>query len=348
MNFSQWLFSGSPSGARTSVKIVSATSGEVPWVEVANITQSTCACFARGAANSASSLRMPCRWRRSQLRTEGPFMFLLPEVHVLGEIVSEHGHLCPGSTLRCFCSCRVKLVRPLRRRAALALYGPAGGGIRNSEQQIITVFVQQSATIPIPSSKQRFDMERLQRLSLHLRAQPIASAEVLKNFVGGEFVSSSAEATIAVTNPATGEEIARVPDGTAADDLAATAALAAYPGWRDTPVKARVEVLFRFKSLCEANLAELTALVVKEIAGRLETVAFATGLPDLLAGRILEVARGVWCHEVRRPVGVVASIVPFNFPAMVPLWSLATEVLAFSLSVILKMHYIVILPEGFP
>ena len=51
-------------------------------------------------------------------------------------------------------------------------------------------------------------------------------------------------------------------------------------------------------------------------------MAFACGLPDLLAGRILEVARGVWCHEVRRPVGVVASIVPFNFPAMVPLWSL--------------------------
>lgn len=177
-------------------------------------------------------------------------------------------------------------------------------------------------------------MERLQRLSLHLKAQPVASAEVLKNFVGGEFVSSSAEATIAVTNPATGEEIARVPDGTAADvDLAATAALAAYPGWRDTPVKARVEILFRFKSLCEANLAELTALVVKEhgknsgeaeaeVLKGLETVAFATGLPDLLAGRILEVARGVWCHEVRRPVGVVASIVPFNFPAMVPLWTL--------------------------
>eukprot|EP00435_Cladocopium_sp_Y103_P069720 s1261_g33.t2 len=297
MNFSQWLFSGSPSGARTSVKIVSATSGEVPWVEVANITQSTCACFARGAANSASSLRMPCRWRRSQLRTEGPFMFLLPEA------LDSATMACGAGTLW---TCR--------------WWDP----------------------------KQRFDMERLQRLSLHLRAQPIASAEVLKNFVGGEFVSSSAEATIAVTNPATGEEIARVPDGTAADDLAATAALAAYPGWRDTPVKARVEVLFRFKSLCEANLAELTALVVKEIAGRLETVAFATGLPDLLAGRILEVARGVWCHEVRRPVGVVASIVPFNFPAMVPLWSLATEVLAFSLSVILKMHYIVILPEGFP
>ncbi|CAJ1331622.1 unnamed protein product, partial [Effrenium voratum] len=116
-------------------------------------------------------------------------------------------------------------------------------------------------------------------------------------------------------------------------DQAVKAAAAAYPAWRDTPVKARVEVLFRFKNLCELHLAELTALVVQEhgknsgeaeaeVLKGVETVAFATGLPDLLAGRILEVARGVWCHEVRRPVGVVASIVPFNFPAMVPLWQL--------------------------
>eukprot|EP00439_Symbiodinium_sp_Y106_P038252 s4940_g4.t1 len=177
-------------------------------------------------------------------------------------------------------------------------------------------------------------MERLSRVTKHLLPAPVAGAAVLENFIGGSFVPSSATSTILVTNPATGEEIAQVPDGTAADvDQAAQAAAAAFPAWRDTPVKARAEVLFRFKALCEANLAELTALVVKEhgknsgeaeaeVLKGVETVAFATGLPDLMAGRILEVARGVWCHEVRRPLGVVASIVPFNFPAMVPLWTL--------------------------
>ncbi|CAJ1433247.1 unnamed protein product [Effrenium voratum] len=177
--------------------------------------------------------------------------------------------------------------------------------------------------------------KRLQHLSRHLQPAPVSgSPEVLQNFIGGKFVPSTATASIVVTNPATGEEIARVPDGNEADvDQAVKAAAAAYPAWRDTPVKARVEVLFRFKNLCELHLAELTALVVQEhgknsgeaeaeVLKGVETVAFATGLPDLLAGRILEVARGVWCHEVRRPVGVVASIVPFNFPAMVPLWTL--------------------------
>lgn len=137
-----------------------------------------------------------------------------------------------------------------------------------------------------------------------------------------------------VTDPLTGAVIANVPESQAADvDAAVKAAAAAWPAWRDTPVKARVEVLFRFKELMEANLEEITSLVVREhgksrpeakaeVLKGIETVAFATGLPDLLAGRRLEVSKGVMCEELRRPIGVVVSIVPFNFPAMVPLWTL--------------------------
>jgi len=185
-------------------------------------------------------------------------------------------------------------------------------------------------------------MERLARLSQQvlggLVVSPCAGAEVLSNWIGGKYVSSSAASSICVTNPATGEEICRVPDGRAQDvDEAVKAASSVFPAWRDTPVKARVEVLFRFKALAEANLAEITALVVKEhgknrgeaeaeILKGLETVSFATGLPDMVAGRVLEVARGVFCQDVRRPLGVVASIVPFNFPAMVPLWTLPISI----------------------
>lgn len=147
-------------------------------------------------------------------------------------------------------------------------------------------------------------------------------------------MAPSATTSLPLTNPETGEVIAHVPESNAADvDVAVRAAVEAWPAWRDTPVKVRVEVLFRFKTLLEANLQELTALVVREhgknraeaeaeVLKGIETVTYATGLSDILTGRVLEVSRGVTCQEMRRPLGVVASIVPFNFPAMVPLWTL--------------------------
>lgn len=180
-------------------------------------------------------------------------------------------------------------------------------------------------------------MRRLQVLSSQLLAVPCStqgSEILLKNLVGGKLVPSTSSTHVAVTNPSNGKVLALAPESNAADvDAAVRAAAAAWPAWRDTPVKARVEVLFRFKSLMEANMKELTALVVQEhgknrveaeaeVMKGLETVAFAAGLPDLLSGRRLEVSRGVTCEDLRRPLGVVASIVPFNFPAMVPLWTL--------------------------
>lgn len=161
-----------------------------------------------------------------------------------------------------------------------------------------------------------------------------ANVPVLRNFIGGDFVPVNVNSCVAVTNPLTGEVLANVPEsGRPEVDAAVQAAAQAWPAWSTTPAKARVEVLFRFKELMEAHLAELTELVVREhgknrgeaeaeVMKGIETIAFATGLPDLLAGRKLEVSRGVTCEEFRRPLGVVVSIVPFNFPAMVPLWTL--------------------------
>lgn len=105
----------------------------------------------------------------------------------------------------------------------------------------------------------------------------------------------------------------------------------AFSTWGSTPVKERVQILFRFKSLLEQHLAEVAAQVTAEngktlaestagIQRGIEVIEFAASLPALFAGDFLEVSSGVDCHTRRFPLGVVAGITPFNFPAMVPLW----------------------------
>jgi malonate-semialdehyde dehydrogenase (acetylating)/methylmalonate-semialdehyde dehydrogenase len=116
-------------------------------------------------------------------------------------------------------------------------------------------------------------------------------------------------------------------------DAAVTAAQRAFPGWSRTPIKERVQVFFRYKYLLEQHLDELAALVseengktrgeaVAEIEKSIELTEFATSLPQLVAGEVLEVSKGVECRTERVAVGVVASIVPFNFPSMVPNWTI--------------------------
>ena len=105
----------------------------------------------------------------------------------------------------------------------------------------------------------------------------------------------------------------------------------AFESWGKTPVKERVQPLFRFKQLVEQNIREVSEMVTAEngktvaeseagIRKGLEVVEFATSLPQLGRGGLLEVSRGVDCYERRYPIGVVAGITPFNFTAMVPLW----------------------------
>jgi malonate-semialdehyde dehydrogenase (acetylating)/methylmalonate-semialdehyde dehydrogenase len=156
----------------------------------------------------------------------------------------------------------------------------------------------------------------------------------LKNFINGGFTDISSGRSLPVFSPLDGTLLAEMPCSSAADlDAAVAAARTAFPLWSRTPIKERVQVLFRYKYLLEQHLEELAALVseengkthgeaVAEIEKCIELTEFATSLPQLVAGEVLEVSKGVECRTERTPVGVVASIVPFNFPAMVPNWTI--------------------------
>lgn len=156
----------------------------------------------------------------------------------------------------------------------------------------------------------------------------------MKNFINGSFTPSGPGRILPVISPLDGSLLADMPCSTPADlDAAVKAARAAFTGWSRTPVKERAQVFFRYKYLLEQHKAELTALVseengkikeeaLAEIEKCIELTEFATSMPQLIAGEILEVSKGVECRTERTPVGIVASIVPFNFPAMVPNWTI--------------------------
>jgi malonate-semialdehyde dehydrogenase (acetylating)/methylmalonate-semialdehyde dehydrogenase len=158
--------------------------------------------------------------------------------------------------------------------------------------------------------------------------------------VDGELRPSRARAE-PVLNPAKGTVLARVPFCGADDiDVAVRSAARAFPAWRATPVVDRAQLLFRYKGLLEAHLEELARSVSQEngkvlsdarleVRRGIEVVDFACGMPSLAMGETVEgIARGVDSHTVRVPVGVVAGICPFNFPAMIPLWMFPIAVAA--------------------
>jgi len=159
--------------------------------------------------------------------------------------------------------------------------------------------------------------------------------QMLDNFIGGRWVKAQTDACFDVHNPAVGSVIGRTPLSTAADvDAAVEAAARAFPSWRDTAVNARAQVLYKFKALLEQHVDEIARLVTTEhgktldeargsVRRAIECVEVACGAPSLLQGAALEdIASGIDCHVVRQPLGVVAAIAPFNFPAMVPMWFL--------------------------
>ena len=168
------------------------------------------------------------------------------------------------------------------------------------------------------------------------------------HWVDGHMVHAGTGRTAPVWDPSTGRQQAEVPLAGKADvDAVVELAQAAAPGWRATSLGRRAEVLFRFRELLAASRKELAALVTSEhgktlpdalgeVARGLENVEFACGIPQLLKGEYSEqVSTGVDVHSVRQPLGVVAGITPFNFPAMVPLWMLSNA-LACGNSFILK------------
>ena len=160
-------------------------------------------------------------------------------------------------------------------------------------------------------------------------------AHEVRNLIGGEWIGRDGREAEPVYDPATGEVIAETPLSTAEDvDRAVKKAEEAFPGWSSTPVVERARVLFRFKALLEEHQEELRDLVTlengkdaKDAGGEvrrgIEVVEFACGMPTLLMGEtVRDVARGVDNASYRYPLGVVAAITPFNFPCMVPLWTI--------------------------
>jgi malonate-semialdehyde dehydrogenase (acetylating) / methylmalonate-semialdehyde dehydrogenase len=155
----------------------------------------------------------------------------------------------------------------------------------------------------------------------------------VKHWINGSVEDGEPGRTAEVFNPATGEVAGHVALASAADvDAAVAAAVAAFPAWRDASLVKRAQVLFRFRELMYAHRDELAALIsaehgkvhsdaLGEVARGLEVVEFACGIPHLLKGGFSEgVSTRVDSYSIRQPLGVVAGITPFNFPAMVPMW----------------------------
>jgi malonate-semialdehyde dehydrogenase (acetylating)/methylmalonate-semialdehyde dehydrogenase len=160
----------------------------------------------------------------------------------------------------------------------------------------------------------------------------------IKNYVGGSFVSSKTDQFLEVISPIDGTLLSRVPLSTSADlDAAVVTAKKAFETWSKVPVKERVQVFFRYKTLLEKHMTELSELVHlengktldearAEVEKSIELTEFACSLPQLIGGEILEVSKGVECRTDYYPVGVVACIVPFNFPSMVPNWTIPNAI----------------------
>ncbi len=158
--------------------------------------------------------------------------------------------------------------------------------------------------------------------------------ESIENFYNGGFVKSTSSDTLDVISPLDGNLLSRVPMSTA-DELntAVASAKNAFESWSKLPIKERVQVFFRYRNLLERNSDELTALISEEngktwdeakaeVDKSIELTEFACSMPQLVSNEVLEVSRGVECRIEHFPVGVVASIAPFNFPLMVPNWTM--------------------------
>ncbi len=158
-------------------------------------------------------------------------------------------------------------------------------------------------------------------------------AHEIAHYVDGRTVPGSGGRSAPVFNPATGEEIARVPLASAAEVRGVVAsAKKAFPGWAATTPLRRARILNRFLQILEARTDELAAAITREhgkvlsdakgeVQRGVEVVEFAIGIPQLLKGEVTEnVGTRVDSHSLRQPLGVVAGITPFNFPAMVPMW----------------------------
>jgi malonate-semialdehyde dehydrogenase (acetylating)/methylmalonate-semialdehyde dehydrogenase len=167
----------------------------------------------------------------------------------------------------------------------------------------------------------------------------VIATKTIQAYIGGKFRESRNDKVDPIPNPATGETIATLPYSTREEiNEAVAAAKKAFPGWSETPVPDRAQVMFRFKALFDSHIDELSALVTQEngktldesrgeVKRAIEVIDFACGAPTLMMGTNLDqIARGIDEELTRFPVGVVAGITPFNFPNMVPMWMIPVAI----------------------
>lgn len=156
---------------------------------------------------------------------------------------------------------------------------------------------------------------------------------MVSNYINGEWVKSLGTEGVDIINPANKKVLDRTPLGTAEDvNRAVQAAAEAFKTWRKVPTQDRVQYLFRLKTLLEENFEDLALSCTLEhgktlvesrgdVRRGIQMVETACGMPTLLMGKSFEdIAAGIDCQAIRRPMGVFAGITPFNFPAMVPFW----------------------------
>ncbi|WP_050467461.1 CoA-acylating methylmalonate-semialdehyde dehydrogenase [Herbaspirillum chlorophenolicum] len=157
--------------------------------------------------------------------------------------------------------------------------------------------------------------------------------EKITHYIGGKRVDTTSGRYADVFNPALGVPVAQVALGTADEvDAAVKSGAAAFGAWSNTPPLTRARVLFRFLHLIQQRADDFARIIVREhgktfsdaqgeVARGIEIVEFAAGIPQMLKGEYTDqIARGIDAWSMRQPLGVVAGITPFNFPAMVPMW----------------------------
>jgi malonate-semialdehyde dehydrogenase (acetylating) / methylmalonate-semialdehyde dehydrogenase len=155
----------------------------------------------------------------------------------------------------------------------------------------------------------------------------------ISHWIDGKVMESGSGRSGVVWNPATGEQGATVDFASVAEvDLAVASAKEAFASWRSTGLSRRTQIMFAFREIVQSRRTELAAALTAEhgkvpsdalgeISRGLENIEFACGIPQLLKGGYSEhAATGVDVYQLRQPIGVVAGITPFNFPAMVPMW----------------------------
>ncbi len=155
----------------------------------------------------------------------------------------------------------------------------------------------------------------------------------VKNFINGKF-ERNGQTALNVESPLDGSIISTIPMSTYDDvDKAVSSAKEAFKDWSATTMKERAQIFFRYRSLLEKHMDELTKLIVlengknygeskAEIEKSMELCEFAVSIPQIISNEVQEVSTGVECRTERKPLGVVASIAPFNFPNMVPHWTM--------------------------